>query len=92
MAGRRCHDWVGGGHYAPRHKAIISETEVWVGHILANYAIVFEGQEESSVLGSTLFVLLWILLERYPGDVFAHLDRNPSRGGKDRHYPPSFRN
>ena len=22
---------LGGGHYAPRHKAIISETEVWVG-------------------------------------------------------------
>ncbi|DAC10964.1 MAG TPA: hypothetical protein D7H77_05385, partial [Candidatus Poseidoniales archaeon] len=42
---------LGGGHYAPRHKAIISETEVWVGHILANYAIVFDGHGESPPSG-----------------------------------------
>ena len=50
-----------GWHYAPRHKAIISETEVWVGHILANYAIVFDGHggsPPSGPLGAFLFVLL----------------------------------
>ena len=40
---------LGGGHYAPRHKAVISESEVWVGHILANYAIVFEDQSLSLI-------------------------------------------
>ena len=33
---------LGGGHYAPRHKSIISKTDVWVGHILANYSLIFD--------------------------------------------------
>ena len=76
---------LGGGHYAPRHKAIISETEVWVGHILANYAIVFEGQEESSSpLGSwehSVRTAVDSTRAAFPGGhVFAHLDRKSFKG------------
>ena len=76
---------LGGGHYAPRHKAIISETEVWVGHILANYAIVFEGQgESSSPLGPwehSVRTAVDSTRASFPGGhVFAHLDRKSFKG------------
>ena len=75
---------LGGGHYAPRHKAIISETEVWVGHILANYAIVFEGQEESSLSGPwehSVRTAVDSTRAAFPGgNVFAHLDRKSFKG------------
>ena len=71
---------LGGGHYAPRHKAIISETEVWVGHILANYSIVFEEPEESSPPSGPWEHSVRTAVEStraaFPGgNVFAHLDR-----------------
>ena len=71
---------LGGGHYAPRHKALISETEVWVGHILANYSIVFEEPEESSPPSGPWEHSVRTAVEStraaFPGgNVFAHLDR-----------------
>ena len=71
---------LGGGHYAPRHKAIISETEVWVGHILANYSIVFEEPEESLPPSGPWEHSVRTAVEStraaFPGgNVFAHLDR-----------------
>ena len=75
---------LGGGHYAPRHKAIISETEVWVGHILANYAIVFEDQEEPSPAGPwkhSVRTAVESTRVAFPGgNVFAHLDRKSFKG------------
>ena len=75
---------LGGGHYAPRHKAIISETEVWVGHILANYAIVFEDQEEPSPAGPwkhSVRTAVESTRAAFPGgNVFAHLDRKSFKG------------
>ena len=75
---------LGGGHYAPRHKAIISETEVWVGHILANYAIVFEGREGESPSGPwehSVRTAVDSTREAFPGGhVFAHLDRKSFKG------------
>ena len=76
---------LGGGHYAPRHKAIISETKVWVGHILANYAIVFESQEESSSPPGpwehSVRTAVESTREAFPGgSVFAHLDRKSFKG------------
>ena len=75
---------LGGGHYAPRHKAIISETEVWVGHILANYAIVFEDQEEPSPAGPwkhSVRTAVESTRSAFPGgNVFAHLDRKSFKG------------
>ena len=75
---------LGGGHYAPRHKAIISETEVWVGHILANYAIVFEDQEGPSPGGPwkhSVRTAVESTRAAFPGgNVFAHLDRKSFKG------------
>ena len=75
---------LGGGHYAPRHKAIISETEVWVGHILANYAIVFEDQEGGPPSGPwehSVRTAVDSTRAAYPGgNIFAHLDRKSFKG------------
>ena len=75
---------LGGGHYAPRHKAVISETEVWVGHILANYAIVFESQGESEPTGPwkhSVRTAVESTRAAFPGGhVFAHLDRKSFKG------------
>ena len=76
---------LGGGHYAPRHKAVISETEVWVGHILANYAIVFEDQNGSSPSSGAWKHSVRTAVEStraaFPGGhVFAHLDRKSFKG------------
>jgi len=75
---------LGGGHYAPRHKAIISETEVWVGHILANYAIVFEDHEGGSPSGPwehSVRTAVDSTRAAYPGgNIFAHLDRKSFKG------------
>ncbi|MDP6212856.1 MAG: D-aminoacyl-tRNA deacylase [Candidatus Thalassarchaeaceae archaeon] len=77
---------LGGGHYAPRHKAVISASDVWVGHILANYAIVFEGEnEEGSIPAGPWSHSIRTAVEStrsaFPGgDIFAHLDRKSFKG------------
>ena len=76
---------LGGGHYAPRHKAVILSSEVWVGHILANYAIVFEQQEgNSQPLGPWAHSVRTAVESTriaFPGgDVFAHFDRKSLKG------------
>ena len=61
---------------------------------MANYAIVFEGQEESSPSGPwehSVRTAVDSTRAAFPGGhVFAHLDRKSFKGGKDRHYPPPF--
>ena len=76
---------LGGGHYAPRHKAVISESDVWVGHILANYAIVFEGQQGNPLPPGPWAHSVRTAVEStraaFPGgDIFAHLDRKSFKG------------
>jgi D-aminoacyl-tRNA deacylase len=71
---------LGGGHYAPRHKSIISKTDVWVGHILANYSLIFddfiEGEEISGSWQDSIQKSLEATQISFPGgDIFAHLDR-----------------
>ena len=70
----------GGGHYAPRHKAIVAQSDVWVGHLIANYAIPFnkmvgdEGSEE--IWKHSVIVAIESTQLAFPGGrVFAHLDR-----------------
>jgi len=36
---------IGGGHYAPRHSALALRDGIWLGHILANYALPMEKPE-----------------------------------------------
>lgn len=76
---------LGGGHYAPRHKSIISQTEIWVGHILANYSLIFddlvEGEEISGSWKESIEKSLEATKKSFPGgDIFAHLDRKSFKG------------
>ena len=94
LEGQRALNWdgsgdvmlgLGGGHYAPRHKSVISQTEVWVGHLLANYALVFEEPKgDETPLGPwrhSVIVALESTRQAFPGgDVFAHLDRKSFKG------------
>jgi len=77
---------LGGGHYAPRHKAVISESDVWVGHILANYAIVFEEEQADNPFpqgpwAHSVRTAVESTRLAFPGgDIFAHLDRKSFKG------------
>lgn len=77
---------LGGGHYAPRHKAVISQTDVWVGHLLANYALAFdeptvEGELPTGSWKHAVTVAIEATRLAFPGgSVFAHLDRKSFKG------------
>ena len=76
---------LGGGHYAPRHQAVISESDVWIGHILANYSMVFEEQDGNSLPPGPWAHAVKTAVEStrvaFPGgDIFAHLDRKSFKG------------
>jgi len=71
---------LGGGHYAPRHKAVLSDSELWVGHILANYALPFEEPADHGPPGGAWRHSIEVSIEAtrvaFPGaNLFAHLDR-----------------
>ena len=71
---------LGGGHYAPRHKSIISKTDVWVGHILANYSLIFddyiEGEKISGSWQDSIQKSIEATQISFPGgNIFVHLDR-----------------
>ena len=76
---------LGGGHYAPRHQSIISQTEIWVGHILANYSIIFDFKEKKDEISDQWKEAIDAALNAtrisFPGgDIFAHLDRKSFKG------------
>ncbi len=76
----------GGGHYAPRHKSVVESGDFWLGHVLANYSLRFEGSEEGpespggSWMESTSAALDATRSAFPGGDIFAHLDRKSFRG------------
>ena len=77
---------LGGGHYAPRHRAVISQTDVWVGHLLANYALEFdeptvEGELPAGPWRHAVTIAIEATRIAFPGgSVFAHLDRKSFKG------------
>ena len=76
---------LGGGHYAPRHKAVLSGTNLWAGHLLANYALPFEtpedGQEPSGAWRHSIQASVESTRTAFPGgNLFAHLDRKSFKG------------
>ena len=77
---------LGGGHYAPRHRAIISESEVWVGHILAGYALDFQQQDFPDTLPSgnwryAVETSIESTRSAFPGGrIFVHLDKKSFKG------------
>lgn len=42
---------LGGGHYAPRGNALAMHPDVWIGHMLATYALPFERDEDGNISG-----------------------------------------
>ncbi len=42
---------LGGGHYAPRANVLGLHEDVWIGHMLATYALPFEKDEQGNVSG-----------------------------------------
>lgn len=76
---------LGGGHYAPRHKAVLSKSEFWTGHLLANYALPFEnpeeGQEPAGAWKHSIRTSVESTMSAFPGGrFFAHLDRKSFKG------------
>ena len=46
---------LGGGHYAPRGNLTAAESGIWLGHMLATYALPFDGQPEGGQLATGLW-------------------------------------
>ncbi len=75
----------GGGHYAPRHKAIIVNSDFNLGHVIANYSLVFDQISECETpLGpwsECIENAVKSTRKSFPNNkIFAHLDRKSFRG------------
>ena len=75
---------LGGGHYAPRHSDIAIRSGLPFGHLLANYALIFDEQNKESPSGPWRHSLLEAIEKTriaFPGGtIFAHLDRKSFKG------------
>ncbi len=77
---------IGGGHYVPRHKDIISNSDIWLGHLIASYAISFDMNEnfDSYPQGTwrhSIISAVESTIASFPGgDIFVHLDRKSFKG------------
>lgn len=74
----------GGGHYAPRHSDVIIRSGLPFGHLIANYALVFDEQTDQGPTGPwrhSLREAVEKTRQAFPGgSVFAHLDRKSFKG------------
>ena len=74
----------GGGHYAPRHSDVIIRSGLPFGHLLANYALVFDEKTDQEPTGPwrhSLCEAVEKTRQAFPGGrVFAHLDRKSFKG------------
>lgn len=78
---------LGGGHYAPRHKAVVEKGNIWLGHVLAGYSLDF-GMTDQIIDGKSTITWQDSILsavestkQAYPGaDIFVHLDRKSFKG------------
>ena len=75
---------LGGGHYAPRHSDIAIRSGLPFGHLLANYALIFDDQNKESPSGPWRHSLLEAIEKTrvaFPGGtIFVHLDRKSFKG------------
>jgi D-aminoacyl-tRNA deacylase len=75
----------GGGHYAPRHKAIILNSNFYLGHVIANYSLIFDDNDPSEKPTGTWINCIVKTVEStrisFPNNnIFAHLDRKSFKG------------
>ena len=81
---------LGGGHYAPRANSLGLHEHVWLGHMLATYALPFEKDESGKCLecGKIAFVKPFqqLRLDSLVGKLFAVWIRKHSRVGKGKQF------
>lgn len=75
----------GGGHYAPRHKAIILDSNINLGHVIANYSLLFDDFDISSDpsgpwISSVVAAVESTKISFPNSNIFAHLDRKSFKG------------
>lgn len=75
----------GGGHYAPRHKAVILNSDINIGHIIANYSLIFEQKDDSVFPSGPWSKCIQSAVDStrisFPqSKIFAHLDRKSFKG------------
>jgi len=75
----------GGGHYAPRHKAVILNSDINIGHIIANYSLIFEQKDDSVFPSGPWSKCIQSAVDStrisFPQNkIFAHLDRKSFKG------------
>ena len=75
----------GGGHYAPRHKAIIINSDINLGHVIANYSLIFDNKNEGQIPSGPWSECVRNAVEStrisFPNNnIFAHLDRKSFKG------------
>ena len=70
----------GGGHYAPRHKDVILNSDINIGHIIANYSLIFDQKDDSVFPSGPWSKCIQSAVDStrisFPqSKIFAHLDR-----------------
>lgn len=75
----------GGGHYAPRHKAVILNSDINIGHIIANYSLIFDQKDDSVFPSGPWSKCIQSAVDStrisFPqSKIFAHLDRKSFKG------------
>ena len=75
---------LGGGHYAPRANSLGLYEHVWIGHMLATYALPFERDEEGNVSGmwnNSIRKAISATRKAYPGGrIVCSMDKKAFKG------------
>ena len=75
---------LGGGHYAPRANQLAALDGVWLGHMLATYALPFEQGDDGQILGAwkqSILAALSSTRASFPGgELVCSMDKKAFRG------------
>ena len=75
---------LGGGHYAPRANQLAALDGVWLGHMLATYALPFEQMSEGEITGTwkqSILTALEATRRSFPGgELICSMDKKAFRG------------
>ncbi len=75
---------LGGGHYAPRANQLAALDGVWLGHMLATYALPFEQTSEGAVVGAwrpSILAALESTRRSFPaGELICSMDKKAFKG------------
>ena len=78
---------LGGGHYSPRHRAVLEKGDMWLGHIIASYSLDFseseslEDDETNYPWQEAILSAVNSTKKSFPGgQIFVHMDRKSFKG------------